>query len=353
MAYYPFICKPQAIVEILEASYSPPAKPALPPQPKLRLPSKPESINAQLHLKVSFTDALTIAAILATSIVLFLIHQKEIGLLFLFLTAIALYRWYWAEKLRVIRINETYRLAIENWNRQVQEAKICHTQALNLWNQRVAKLEKNYQKTLQQFYSGPHLLEKKRSLIRQVLLQTRTYHETSSKAPRGFAENSRYCTLGPKLRQYFPGKIYTGLLVGDYEYTPDFAYIDLQTGLHICLEIDEPYFPRKYTSIRRLKLTHCIDGESGKFDRFRDQCFTNYRWFVIRISEQQAVDYPDSCCKEIAQLIAEVLIDKTVTRQFMHVPSLQPVPRWKEHEALELAKQQTRLNYNCASPLKI
>lgn len=122
----------------------------------------------------------------------------------------------------------------------------------------------------------------------------------------------------------------------DYPYTPDFAYIDALLDLHIDIEIDEPYAAKKREP------THFIGLES---QRTRDKHFQQRGWIVIRFSEEQVVRWPDSCCKTVAESIANITNTPLILKQFDGVADLKPMQQWTEHEALEMAKNSYREQY--------
>jgi hypothetical protein len=140
------------------------------------------------------------------------------------------------------------------------------------------------------------------------------------------------------LREYFPGRIHDSLLVEGK--TPDFAYIDPQTGLHIDIEIDEPYTPRQYPKEGNLNVTHCIG-----MDNERDSCFRKRGWIVLRFSEQQVIQYSKGCCKEVAKVISMLTGDKSVMRPFNDVQDVPKTLRWTEQKAIQMANRRERLDY--------
>ena len=175
-------------------------------------------------------------------------------------------------------------------------------------------------------------------LLIDILRRTVSHDGNGSNAPEGRSE----AMFGGYLRQYFPGKIHTKLTLKipnfDHPYTPDFAYIDERLNLHIDIEIDEPYV------YRTLQPTHCLYADK---DRRRNDFFNNRGWIVIRFSEEQIALYPDSCCKTIAQQIAEITRDASILSQFDNIPDLQQQPQWTETEAIEMAEKRIRDKYAC------
>jgi very-short-patch-repair endonuclease len=168
-----------------------------------------------------------------------------------------------------------------------------------------------------------------------VLKQTTPPMGYHVKPPKGRSESQ----FERDLWQYFPGKIHTGvqMLRSGYSqpYVPDFAYINSATGLHLDIEIDEPY-------TRELEPLHYFGCPK---DAIRNQAFLDWGWVVIRFSERQVVKAPASCCKTIASVIAELTGDSAIMNAFRQVPTLTPDRRWTEAEARQLATQGDRDTY--------
>ncbi|RUS93125.1 hypothetical protein DSM106972_097190 [Dulcicalothrix desertica PCC 7102] len=134
------------------------------------------------------------------------------------------------------------------------------------------------------------------------------------------------------LEKYFPLQVKRGYSFGSY--TPDFIYTDPVTGTYIDIELDEPYVYGKEEP------TH-FQG----YDDKRNQLFINNGWAIIRFSEEQIVRYPDSCCKELAELITYLRTDESILEDFLNIPNLPPSPHWSYSEALNMAQNNYRDTY--------
>ncbi len=156
----------------------------------------------------------------------------------------------------------------------------------------------------------------------------------SHDAPRGASE----AEFMKHLERWFAEYIHEGALVrkegSDRACTADFSYIDKVSGLHIDIEVDEPYIYGKKEPI------HYI----GK-DEWRNELFNSRGWPVIRFCESQIICYPDSCCKEIAKLVSMVTGDKEHFAKFGDIPSLPRIKRWTKAEAIQMANQLYRDSY--------
>jgi len=148
--------------------------------------------------------------------------------------------------------------------------------------------------------------------------------------------------LKQRLESYFPDKILDRRmgfrLAGSTNslYIPDIVFLDKGSGLRIDIEVDEPYDQRGPR--------HCLGSDQ---DEDRDLFFEQKGWIVIRLAEQQVVCWPDSCCKLIAQVVADLYQDPTWVTPFQSIPDLRRVGRWDYQEAMMMAARKERQNYSC------
>lgn len=121
-------------------------------------------------------------------------------------------------------------------------------------------------------------------------------------------------------------------------YEPDFI-LELNNGLRIDIEIDEPY------SGKTKECTHYYDYEKNSFsDAKRNRFFVENRWIVIRFAEQQIIEHPDSCCKFIAELLLR--LDQYVTVQpFNNTPDIKTMEIWSKKKSGEMAYFDIRKQY--------
>jgi very-short-patch-repair endonuclease len=120
----------------------------------------------------------------------------------------------------------------------------------------------------------------------------------------------------------------------DLHYTADFLIVEPTTGLHIDLEVDEP------TSFVTGKPTHYI-GE----DDYRNKCFVDANWLVIRFAEEQVSSQPERCARFIAGAIAQLTGNNTYRRQLLNVEKVTPMKQWSYRQASSLKKKDYRQGY--------
>lgn len=112
-------------------------------------------------------------------------------------------------------------------------------------------------------------------------------------------------------------------------YQPDFTFICKKTGVHIDIEIDEPY------SLKDKKAIHYL----GSKDNERNLEFLSLNWCVIRFSENQVRTEPEKCIELISMFI-EAIRNKEQISNF----NLKKDKKWTLEQALILAKNNSRIN---------
>ena len=100
------------------------------------------------------------------------------------------------------------------------------------------------------------------------------------------------------------------------------------------MEIDEPI------SFATLKPTHCI-GE----DDYRNKCFVDANWLVIRFAEEQVSSQPERCARFIAGAIAQLTGNDTYRQKLLHVNKVTPICQWSARQASKLKKSDYRQGY--------
>ena len=117
----------------------------------------------------------------------------------------------------------------------------------------------------------------------------------------------------------------------DWGYTPDVIIQDLQTNIWLDIEIDEPWYRHLGIKVP----SHFI----GKDDN-RNQFFNSQGWVVLRLSECQFFNHPESCMKQIAQELDRFRLGsiEKLENRFLLTPDLPKVSRWTEEEATQIPR---------------
>ncbi len=116
-------------------------------------------------------------------------------------------------------------------------------------------------------------------------------------------------------------------------YEPDITMWNVIQGRLTCIdiEIDEPYAGATGEP------THCKG-----YDIERNKDFLNRGWTVIRFSEEQIVEYPQKCCKVIAEVISDLVDNYDPPKNLLKLKPLQKEEYWDEEKSKRLANQKTR-----------
>ncbi|WP_304144639.1 hypothetical protein [Mesoflavibacter zeaxanthinifaciens] len=113
-------------------------------------------------------------------------------------------------------------------------------------------------------------------------------------------------------------------------YFPDFVFICKKTGLHIDIEIDEPY------SFSEKKPIHHTESD----DEDRNTFFLENNWVVIRFSERQVIQQTEKCLEVIENTIL-ALHKKSEEIKY----TLKQDNRWTYEEALVMSYNNIRNEY--------
>lgn len=310
MSYFPVVLIPTSIQQAKSAHPPIPTFTESPPQPP---GAKPQKINYPL-IAVEVALAIIISAAITSG-------SAGLGFLSFIAAAGAIAFQAWQQI-------KTYPQRKRNHQREVSD----YPKKLEDYDRR----KRQHEQENKAAQSPERITEFQYKLLRDVLSRTSPNDGDRSVATRGWSETM----FGDHLRQYFSGKIHSGLIVRipnfDHPYTPDFTYIDSSLNLYIDIELDEPY------AYNTKEPTHYLGAWK---DNNRNDYFLSKGWLVIRFSEEQVVRHPHSCCKTIASAIAEVLGDNSVLNQFATVPDLQKMRQWTQSEAEDMAASDYRDRY--------
>ncbi len=314
MSTFPIILVPRSL-EIVKQELPP-----VPNPPVLSIPKKPGSAPTKVNKKLLATEG-TIG-IIPTGI---LVSKGDAvsGLMLLLATATAITAQAWMQ--------------IRNYpqrTRNHQKLVINYQRDLTINNEK----KQEYIQQVEKARTPDKVAKYRNEKIQRLLLQSQRT-DTTSNARKGRSEPS----FQEYLKRYFPNKIETqkGFNIPNYQYpyTPDFIYSDSRSGLHIDIEIDEPYFLNKSGQLEPYHYLH------SKKDKDRNQFFSKKNWIVIRFAEEQVVHQPESCCRVIAETIAELLKDDSILYRFDNISPLNPIEIWTEAEASKMADSRDRDQY--------
>jgi hypothetical protein len=193
----------------------------------------------------------------------------------------------------------------------------------------------------------PHKYPREYSRLIKAILTKKVSVTTSDISKKGLAEE----TFGLSLNKYFPNEIITdkGIVTSQFKnpnFTPDFVFSHLTSNLKIDIEVDEPYTletrePIHYRYLKR---------ENHKFeiintDQYRNDCFSNNTWFIVRFTEEQVLKQPDECCHLLADLIETLTQDTKYKDKFTRIKYPRQVKSWTIKHSIKLAEESYRESY--------
>ncbi len=116
---------------------------------------------------------------------------------------------------------------------------------------------------------------------------------------------------------------------------PDFIFEDVSNTVYIAIEIDEPYIYKTRTPI------HYYGNDE---DAEKERIYKANGWTLIRFSEYQVVNYPNECCKFLAQVIdyLQAKLNYSNKSKFNNFGTLPFEKHWNYSEAKIMAQNSTR-----------
>lgn len=218
--------------------------------------------------------------------------------------------------------------------------------------EKIKRLEKEYQAKLEKYYSEKENIEEeykleldkfkskieaKRDEIAKIKylrsLEPETYASRGELSPRrGFAELKFLEELNTQMKELiFVDMVPKFNSYGSSNtYNPDFTLICPNTKLHIDIEIDEPYTLVKKTPIHYIG---CRDDE-------RNNVFLELNWCVLRFTEKQVIENTLECIKTIKSVY-----DNIINMSIGYDNFLESVPKWSYEESLIMQKNRYREKY--------
>ncbi|SFH39286.1 hypothetical protein [Pontibacter chinhatensis] len=308
-SYYPIVLEPEGLDKIRASKPPTPEKPLEPSKPIEKEPSLFGSaslgLSFFLFMGLVFTDNLDGSGILvptafAISGILYLIEKQ---------------------------VNRRREKNYENAKSQYHKTLSSYEDRLKKYNESSAHS------------SDSKVIESYREGMRADLFRKASYlRQTSFSAKKGIIEHE----FIDELIKHFPGQvshdvsIANGAMDIERQYQPDLFLVVPETGLHIDIEIDEPY---------NMKDGHPIHYEGIASDANRNAFFQQHGWLVVRFAEEQVVRHPKECCKFIASIIRDMT---GITKYLYRISGSAVVPKvktWTRAEAITMARNNYRNTY--------
>lgn len=159
-------------------------------------------------------------------------------------------------------------------------------------------------------------------------------YEAESDIPIGASE----VDFGFLLRYYFDSCIreQQQLLPSGHNrpFSTDFLFIEPLTGLHIDIEIDEPF------AFSTGEPIHCVGD-----DDYRNKCFVEANFVVMRFAEEQIRSQPLRCMRFLANVVNQLTGNNNWKQQFSQVERITTIQQWTKSTASKLKKRDYRKQY--------
>ncbi len=117
-------------------------------------------------------------------------------------------------------------------------------------------------------------------------------------------------------------------------YSADFLVVEPITNLHVDLEIDEPF------AFGTREPIHCVG-----MDDYRNKCFLEANWIVLRFAEEQIVSQPLRCSRVLANVLYKYTANETWRELFKDVEKITPIYQWTDRKSKKLSRQEYRRKY--------
>ncbi len=209
------------------------------------------------------------------------------------------------------------------------------------------KLKKHYQKELHYYEDRQKAYKKVKEKIEQIKKDNENAEKVEefrqekihSFFEHGYdiinAVHNKYSPAKERfklfLEEYFPDEILDDIKIvhraKKINYVPDFIIQFNNPKINIAIEIEEPY------SLSYVPENIQKDYEAK--DRLRQRFANELAWFVIILSEEQAVLHPTECCRFIEDSMAEILHDIRRNKVFANI---KPIKKQKILSGKERAK---------------
>ncbi len=189
-----------------------------------------------------------------------------------------------------------------------------------------------YNQKIQEIMSSKNLLNFREQELKKVIQLSTSANYLKKSVNKGRYEDLFFTYL----TNFFPENIIINVSLGHFEnpYVPDFVFVDKSTGLHIDIEIDEPYVLNTKEPI------HFVGSDAR-----RNLFFEENNWVVLRFAEEQVAKQPLSCCITIANIVNEITGNSSYLSKMKNIEEIKPVECWTREDSLFLGKQNYRETY--------
>ncbi|YAF99403.1 MAG: hypothetical protein AB3A66_30110 (plasmid) [Nodularia sp. CChRGM 3473] len=160
--------------------------------------------------------------------------------------------------------------------------------------------------------------------------------------PSKSSENTRLGTcekdFGLILRNYFDPHVFSQQQLlppgHDRAYSADFLFVEASTNLHVDIEVDEPF------AFETKEPIHCVG-----MDDYRNKCFVEANWIVLRFAEEQVKSQPLRCLRVLANVVSKYTGNDSWQLLFKDVERLTPIWQWTSQKSQKLKRNHYRQQY--------
>lgn len=117
-------------------------------------------------------------------------------------------------------------------------------------------------------------------------------------------------------------------------FSTDFLFVEPLTGLHIDIEVDEPF------AFSNGKPIHYVGD-----DDYRNKCFVDANFVVMRFAEEQVRSQPLRCMRFLSNVVIGLTRNDNWKQQFSDVERITIVKQWTKSSAKKLVKKDYRKQY--------
>lgn len=332
---YPIVLIPQQIIEsikreITKAEIYKNLGIEVPVIQKLKNPSRPQRYKYIDVEKTKYEGSLIEAIAIIPMIIFFIavavksLEKNNVGVFFLFLImSIFLIKYIWKFRTskdveRVDIADNVYNQQIEDYNKEVELVKIKNAEYEKQYFKELNSIDKKIKNQIE---------EVKQEIYYQSLKPFCGLLEKKENVKRGKTELMFLSHLIEKYGRQILVDCFLDLPYQNYQ--PDFILKCEITGVHIDIEIDEPY------SFSEKEAIHFVGA-----DDVRNQSFLEQNWCIIRFSEKQIIQQTKKCIDLIDNVLSSIR-DKVDIKRL----DIEKDKKWTYEEALVMSHKNARNEY--------